>query len=221
LALMVLGALALRRRADWLMLAWFTSMWLPLTLVSGLIDPGFIRINASLMRYWVPVLPAMCLGATAAVAGALSVVRRHALAARPGVATALTATLAALGLLGWCVPMLDDIADNPRDRAWSAMRSALADNDAPIDTLITDDRDALVLGIYSREPVGGDLVVHARVQRTGHALPRPPRSDGDPGTWLIWTSGLSRRTPKPGQGWELVLRERGLRLYAPRALAAG
>jgi len=221
LALMVLGALALRRRADWLMLAWFTSMWLPLTLVSGLIDPGFIRINASLMRYWVPVLPAMCLGATAAVTGALSVVRRHALAARPGVATALTATLAALGLLGWCVPMLDDIADNPRDRAWSAMRAALAENDARIDTLVTDDRDALVLGIYSREPIGGEPVVLARVRRTGHALPRPPRSDGDPGTWLIWTSGLSRRTPKPDQGWELVLKERGLRLYAPRDPAAG
>ena len=45
------------------MLGWFVAMWLPLTLVSGLLDPGFIRINASLMRYWVPILPALCLGA--------------------------------------------------------------------------------------------------------------------------------------------------------------
>ena len=220
LALMVLGALVLRRRAHWLMLAWFTSMWLPLTLVSGLIDPGFIRINASLMRYWVPVLPAMCLGATAAVAAALSVLRRRALAAHPRAGTALTATVVALGLLVWCVPALDDIAANPGDRAWNSMRAALAVNDERIDTLVTDDRDALVLGIYSREPIGGDLVVHARVQRTGHALPRPPRSDGDPRTWLIWTSGLSRRTPRPAQGWELVMRERGLRLYGPANVTA-
>ena len=214
-ALMILGALLLRRRGTWLMLAWFVSMWLPLTLVSGLIDPGFIRINASLMRYWVPVLPALCLGATAAVAGVLTAVRRRALAGNPRVGAALTATVALVGLAAWVVPSLDDIARNPRDRAWNEMRAALAANDGRIDTIVTDDRDALILGIYVREPVGGDPVVRATVEKTGHALPEPPASDGDPGTWLIWTPGLSKRRPGPEQGWRLVLRERELRLYAP------
>ena len=84
LVLTVLGALLVRRRGPVLMLGWFVSMWLPLTLVSGLIDPGFIRINASLMRYWVPVLPPLCLGAAAAVAAALAAVRRPAARAAPG-----------------------------------------------------------------------------------------------------------------------------------------
>ena len=75
--LMVLGALLVRRRGNVLMLVWFLWVWLPLTAVSGLIDPGFIRINASLMRYWVPTLPSLCLGAAAAVAAALAFVRHR------------------------------------------------------------------------------------------------------------------------------------------------
>ncbi|MGH8895376.1 MAG: glycosyltransferase family 39 protein, partial [Actinomycetes bacterium] len=118
-ALMVVGALLARRRGNVLMLAWFVSMWLPLTLVSGLIDPGFIRINASLMRYWVPVLPAVCLGAAAAVAAALGLLRNRLPAHRQRIGTAATAAVAALGLALWTVPVLDDIARNPRDEAWN------------------------------------------------------------------------------------------------------
>ncbi len=215
LVLMVLGALLLRHRGNWLMLGWFFSMWLPLTLVSGLIDPGFIRINASLMRYWVPVLPPLCLGAAAAVAGLLAVVRRRGFASRPTLGTALVAVVAVLGLLAWTVPLLDDIARNPRDRAWNAMRAALVANDGPIKTIVTDDRDALVLGIYSRDPLGGTVVERARVEKTAHGLRTPPASNGDRGTWLIWTPTMSKRKPTAEQGWTLVLRERDLRLYAP------
>jgi hypothetical protein len=213
--LMVLGALLVRRRGHVLMLVWFVSMWLPLTLVSGLVDPGFIRINASLMRYWVPVLPALCLGAAAAVASALALVRRRLPERRPGLGTAVTAAVAVAGLLVWCVPMLDNIARNPRDRAWNAVRAYLAAHDDEIDTIVTDDRDALVLGIYTREPLGGDRVVHATVRKTGHALREVPASDGDPGTYLVWTPGLSTRRPSEEQGWRLVLKKRELRVYAP------
>lgn len=214
-ALMVLGALLVRRRGHVLMLVWFVSMWLPLTLVSGLIDPGFIRINASLMRYWVPVIPAVCLGAAATVAALLAVFRERLPARRRPIGQAVTAVVAAFGLAVWCVPMVNDIARNPRDAAWNNVRSYLAEHDDEIDTIVTDDRDALVLGIYSREPMGGDRVVQAEVVKTGHALPEPPASDGDAGTYLIWTPGLSRKKPSPEQGWELALQERELRVYAP------
>jgi hypothetical protein len=214
-ALMVLGAVLVRRRGHVLMLAWFVSMWLPLTLVSGLVDPGFIRINASLMRYWVPIVPAVCLGAAAAVAAGLAELRRRLPEDRRGLGVAATAAVAAVGLAAWVVPLLDDIAGNPRDGAWNAVRAYLSENDDEIDRIVTDDRDALVLGIYAREPVGGDLVVHATVERTGHALRQPPASDGDPGTYLVWTPGLSRTKPRTAQGWELVLDERQLRVYAP------
>ena len=58
-----------------------------------------------------------------------------------------------------------------------------AEHDGEIDTIVTDDRDALVLGIYSREPIGGGPG-RARGRRVGHELPPPPVSTGDPGTYL-------------------------------------
>jgi hypothetical protein len=213
--LMVLGAVLVRRRGNVLMLVWFVSMWLPLTLASGLIDPGFIRINASLMRYWVPVLPPVCLGAAAAGAAALALVRRRLPERRRRLGTILTAVVAATGLLLWCVPMLDNIARNPRDRAWNAMRAYLAEHDAAIDRIVVSDRDALVLAIYAREPLGGDRVFDAEVEKTGHEMADPPASGGDPGTYLVWTPTMSRAKPTPDQGWELVLKRRELRLYAP------
>lgn len=213
-ALMVAGALLVRRRGNVLMLAWFVSMWLPLTLVSGLIDPGFIRINASLMRYWVPVVPVVCLGAAAAVASGLAFARRR-LPDRQGVGTAVTAGVVVLALAAWVVPVLDNIARHPRDAAWNAVRTYLAENDEAVDAIVTDDRDALILGIYRREPVGGEVVVDAEVVKTGHGLAEPPDSTGDTGTYLVWTPNLSRKKPGLEQGWELVLKERQLHVYAP------
>ena len=95
------------------------------------------------------------------------------------------------------------------------MRAYLHEHDGEIDTIVTDDRDALILGIYSREPVGGDLVVHADVEEIGHELKAPPVASGDPGTYLVWTPGLSRKKPKEFDGWKLLLKERELRLYGP------
>jgi hypothetical protein len=97
------------------------------------------------------------------------------------------------------------------------MRAYLHEHDAAVDTIVTDDRDSLVLGIYSRKPMGGGLVVHAKVEKVGHALKAPPVATGEPGTYLIWTPGLSRKKPKAFDGWQLLLKERELRLYGPAA----
>ncbi len=213
--LMILGALVVRRRSHVMLLGWFVAMWLPLTLVSGLLDPGFIRINASLMRYWVPVLPALVLGAAGFVAWLLARIRERLPEQRRNVGVALTAAVAVIGLAVAVVPLLPSIRDNPRDGAWNAMRTYLHEHDRAIDTIVTDDRDALVLGIYSREPVGGDLVVHADVEEIGHELKAAPVASGDPGTYLVWTPGLSRKKPQEFDGWQLLLKERELRLYGP------
>ena len=213
--LMVVGALVVHRRANVMLLGWFVAMWLPLTLVSGLIDPGFIRINASLMRYWVPVLPALVLGAAGFVAWLLARVRERLPAGRRSVGVVLTAVVAVIGLAVAVVPLLPSIRDNPRDQAWNTMRAYLHEHDREIDTIVTDDRDALILGIYSREPVGGDLVVHADVEEIGHELKAPPVASGDQGTYLVWTPGLSRMKPKEFDGWQLLITERELRLYGP------
>jgi len=213
--LMVLGALVVRRRAHVMLLGWFVAMWLPLTLVSGLLDPGFIRINASLMRYWVPILPALVLGAAGFVAWLLARLRDRLPEERRAVGVTVTAVVAVVGLAVAVVPLLPSIARNPRDGAWNAMRAYLHEHDGEIDTIVTDDRDALILGIYSRDPVGGGLVVHAKTDVIGHELKAPPVATGEPGTYLVWTPGLSRKKPKEFDGWKLLLKERQLRLYGP------
>jgi 4-amino-4-deoxy-L-arabinose transferase-like glycosyltransferase len=214
--LMVLGAVIVRRRAHVLLLAWFFVIWVPLTLVSGLLDPGFIRINASLMRYWVPVLPALVLGAAGFVSWVLVRVRARLPASRRSVGVAITAAVAIIGVAVAVVPILPLIERNPRDHGWNAMRAYLHQHDAQVDTIVTDDRDSLILGIYSREPVGGGLVVHAKVDKLGHTLKAPPAASGA-GTYLIWTPGLSRKVPKQSDGWRLLLKEPELRLYGPAA----
>ena len=157
-----------------MLLGWFVAMWLPLTLVSGLLDPGFIRINASLMRYWVPILPALVLGAAGFVAWLLARLRDRLPEERRGVGVTVTAAVAVVGLAVAVVPLL------PRSRATRATRPGTrcaptcTSTTDEIDTIVTDDRDALILGIYSREPVGGDLVVNADVEEIGHELKAPP-----------------------------------------------
>jgi 4-amino-4-deoxy-L-arabinose transferase-like glycosyltransferase len=215
LALTVLGALLIRRRPHVLLLCWFLVIWVPLTLVSGLINPDFIRINASLMRYWIPTLPALVLGAAGFVAWVLTWVRRRMLARSPGLGVAVTAGVAVLGLLVAVVPLAHLIARNPRDHAWNAMRSYLHAHDKAVSTVITDDRDALVLGIFRRDPEGGGLAVHTTIERVPHAEKQPPESPGDPHTYLIWTPGLSKHKPAVADGWREVLHEYQLRLYAP------
>jgi hypothetical protein len=214
IVLTILGALLVRRRGNVLMLGWFISVWLPLTLVSGLLHPDYIKINATLMRYWIPVLPALCIGAAAAVAAALDAVRRRA-PVRAQRRVALACALVAVAALAvWIVPLGDDIADNPRDAIWNSMRAELVSVDDQVDTVITDDRTALILGIYQREPIGGDFAWRADIEAVPHSQAEPPAPDGA-GTYLLWTPQLSRRPPGPDSGWTLVSSQPGLRLYAP------
>lgn len=215
LVLTVLGALVVRRKPHVLLLAWFFVIWFPLTLVSGLLDPTFIRINASLMRYWIPVLPALVLGASGFVAWVLAQVRQWLPEGRRPVGVGLTAAVALLGVAAAVVPVARVVERNPQDESWNAMRAYLHAHDRRVATVITDDRDSLILGIYSREPVGGDVVVHTDVEKVPHALEAPPESPGDPGTYLLWTPGLSKKKPQQSDGWRLVLKEFQLRLYAP------
>jgi hypothetical protein len=95
------------------------------------------------------------------------------------------------------------------------MRAYLSEHDQAVDRVVVSDRDALVLGIYAREPLGGERVFAAEVEKTGHEMAEPPASAGDAGTYLLWTPTMSRSKPTPNQGWQLVLQRRELRLYAP------
>lgn len=216
IVLTILGALLVRKRGHVLMLGWFLSVWVPLTLVSGLLHPDYIKINASLIRYWIPVLPALCIGAASAVAALLDAVRRQAPSSaqrRVALGCALVA-LAALAL--WCVPLGDDIADNPRDATWNSLRAELEAIDDEVDTVVADDRTSLILGIYQREPAGGDFAWHADIEVVPHSQAEPPAPDGAT-TFLLWSPQLSPLPPGNDSGWTLVFDQPGLRLYAPSA----
>ncbi len=217
IALTVIGALLIRRRGPLLMLAWLVSVWLPLTLVSGLINPDHIRINASLMRYWIPVLPPLCIGAAAAVAAGLDAVRRRSPAGAQQRVALGCALVAVTCLALWCVPIADDIAGNPRDGKWNALRARLAASDGGVDKVIADSRTALILGIYQHEPVGGDLAWRAEIEVVPHGQPAAPTQTDGPGTVLVWTPEMSARPPGRDSGWELQLRRPELRLYGPAA----
>jgi 4-amino-4-deoxy-L-arabinose transferase-like glycosyltransferase len=214
IVLTVLGALFIRRRGTVMMLGWVVSVWLPLTLVSGLLNPDYIRINASLMRYWIPIFPPLCIGAAAAVAALLHAVRRRAPEGAQRRVALGCALVAVAALAAWIVPITDEIADNPRDAIWNSLRTHLTANDATVDKVITDDRTALILGIYQHEPIGGDEVWQAEIEAVPHSQPEAPETEG-PGTELLWTPQMTRRPPGPDSGWTLVFQRPGLRLYAP------
>lgn len=212
-ALMMLGAVISLRRGHILMLVWFLLVWLPLTLVSGLLDPGFIRINASLMRYWIPILPAVCLGAAAAVGALLTWLYRR-LPDRALLPAALASgAFVVLLVAAWSLPLIDEIVGNPRDAKWNAVRSYLRTHDGSVDEVIIDERNALVLAIYRNEPIGGEAAWQAEIRDVPHSQRRTPDAPQDAGTVLIWSPELSRRPPAPDTGWRLVLREPELRIY--------
>lgn len=220
LALTVLGALLTRRREYVLPLGWFLSLWLPLTLVSGLLDPGQIRMNASLIRYWVPILPALCIGAAGAVHALLVAVHRRAPNTVRRPVTALSALGVAAALAVASVPLFDEIADNPGDAKWNSLRAWMQRHDRTVATVITDDRDALTLGIYRYRPLGGELAWHARIEPVPHAQRSAPPAPADPGTVLVWTPELARRPPEADLGWRLVFKRPELRIYVPSAAGA-
>lgn len=211
--LTLLGAVLVRRRGHVLMLAWCLTVWVPLTLVSGLLDPGFIRINASLMRYWIPILPAACLGASAAVGAALAALHHRTSPRVVPVTAAASGVLVVLLLLVWCLPLIHDIVENPQDAKWHAVRSYLRENDDEVDRVLIDDRNALVLGIYRNEPIGGKTAWDAQIDPLPHAQARTPEAPRDPHTVLVWTPELSLRPPAPDSGWRLVFREPELEVY--------
>lgn len=220
IALTVLGAVVTRRREHVLPLGWFVSFWVPLTLESGLADPHQIHLNASLIRYWVPVLPALCIGA----AGAVSVLLRRLpgwvpAALRPAVNPARAVGVGA-ALLACCVPMLGFIVHNPRDGKWNAVRVWLHRHDPQVDTVVTDERDALTLGVYRNQPLGGRAAWHARIEKVHHGQPQSPRDPRAAGTVLLWTPYVSRRPPTADLGWRLVYSRPELRLYVSTAFPA-
>jgi hypothetical protein len=148
IAALPLAFLARRRdRPAWQLLAvWLVSLWLPMVLLAGLIDPSAPRIRDFHIRYWFLIVPAMFIAVAA-------VIRQLALWAaprwRPLVAGLLVALLAAAA-----VQDLRAVPDTMRFRAFGAthpdeLRTWFANEGEMVDVVWTDSRTARVLPLYT------------------------------------------------------------------------
>ncbi|HEU4448487.1 MAG TPA: hypothetical protein VFR63_00725 [Gaiellaceae bacterium] len=165
-----------RERRLWLLGAWFLSFWLTMALLGlASLPSGRWLLNVTSVRYWLPLFPALAMGAFAGIAflfrGRVKVL---------GVSGAHAAAVALAGLvLGPGLVDFGRCADRqpwPNDPAerWHDLRSWLAGSEAERFDLLWTDRDTFrLLPAYtgswtgataelpaSGEPEGGLLLVH-------------------------------------------------------------
>jgi 4-amino-4-deoxy-L-arabinose transferase-like glycosyltransferase len=219
----LVAAAVTRRRALLLAAAWFLALWAPLTLLGGFIDPQHVSLRVESPRYWVPLLPALALGA----AGLLTLV-----AGRRGV----RARLAVAGALATAVVVVYGAADLDyirhaaagsdeagwTDARWSALRTWLHDNERRVPALASDGRTAVTLDLmYRYAPIGGAVRWHGRVVVVHRARRRErglrPADVG--GRALLWSRYTSRPRPRSADGWRLAWQadNASLAVYLPPA----
>ncbi|REE96196.1 glycosyltransferase family 39 protein [Thermomonospora umbrina] len=147
LALNVLGWAVTRDRRLALTLVWFLALAVPLTLLSGFLDPGHITLRGWLVRYWFPVFPALLaggLGSLVLLARRVSFVR-----ARSGLALGLAGAVA----LAYAVTSVREVPALPRDKAWNELRGWLDGRD-DLPVLWSDHRLAQTATFYTRDVWG-------------------------------------------------------------------
>jgi len=222
LVLCVAGAVALWRRELVVCAAWLLSLVVPLLLLGGLADPSYIALRVQLTRYWVPILPAMIIGAVGTVREVVRLVTD-----RRGVhrwAVWRTTALVLVFLAWYPLPMLRYAYGNPNDTHWNEVRVYLEEHRDRIDTIASDYRTGHMLLMYSYEPVGGervwpgDIYLTAELDEAGfYSRPAevPDPEDLPEGSALMWTPNTAATRPGPADGWLLAFRAGGIRLYVP------
>lgn len=149
-AIAALPLAVLARRPDrpaWQLLAvWLLSLWLPMVLLAGLIDPSSPRIRDFHIRYWFLVVPAMFLALSAVVRQLVLWAARRWRAVVAGLLVALLAVA--------LVQDLRAIPNTMRFRAFGAthpdeLRTWFAREGQTVDVVWADSRTAVVLPLYT------------------------------------------------------------------------
>ncbi len=190
------------RRAG-LFALWVLTLWVPLTLLGGVLNPDHPKLRLQLLRYWYPVFPAFVLGGIAALWSAARAVRRpgrrrSAAAAVVPVAVACCVALGAGALAAFGRPGAPGWAGSPRvsSRALPEFRSWLARNRPGV--VWADTKLFRILPIYE-------------VTRTGHRIwrgrLRPLTNAGQPsaGDYVVVYSIGSDACPRCGDAAQAVL----------------
>ncbi|WUH97573.1 glycosyltransferase family 39 protein [Spirillospora sp. NBC_00431] len=208
LGLTIAGWAVTRDRRLALVLVWFFTLAVPLTLFSGVLDPNDISLRAWLQRYWFAVLPALLAGGFGSLIlmfqklpdGLISRFRLRTLVV-PALALALGGTYA--------VAAVRAVPDLPRDKAWSELRGYLAGH-RDITLICADRRLAQTLTFYTRD-VWGDPIWRGEIRDFPHYMPQFPRNATEgPMLYTRWRGMESQIAsgwrPDPAQGWRLMWR---------------
>ncbi len=195
LAINAIAWLVTRDRRLLLTLAWFLALWIPLTLLAGLVNPDSPSLRSWFARYWTPVLPALLaggLGAIVVLAGRI---------AADNARRAVLGTVAVALAVGFFVPALAALASLPRDAAWNELRGWLAGR-ADMTQLWTDVRTAQTLTFYTRTPLG-DPLWSGTVSTFRARSPTMPEAAAE-GPLLFTPQYGPRERPSEEDGWRVV-----------------
>jgi 4-amino-4-deoxy-L-arabinose transferase-like glycosyltransferase len=178
---------------------WILLLWVPLTLLGGVLNPAHPKLRLQLLRYWYPVFPAFVLGGVAVlwlVARAVRLPERVRAVAPTAVVCCATLVVAGLAVLGR--PGAPGWAGSPRvsSDALPEFRSWLARSGAR--TVWADTKLYRILPIYFVSSTGH------RVWR-GHL--RPLANAGQPavGDYVVAYSVGSDACPRCGDAAKAAL----------------
>jgi 4-amino-4-deoxy-L-arabinose transferase-like glycosyltransferase len=171
LGLNVVGAAVFRDRRLVLTLAWFTSMFVALLALGGLLEPRSPSLRIVLTRYWFPVFPALVLGGVGTIVLAIEALSERG---RTAAATALSVVTAAWLITTLGLPAVAQIATSERDRPWVELRAWLVEDGARHPVIYTDSRSDLMLDVYRYRTVGGERVWTGEIEEFDHRLADPP-----------------------------------------------
>ncbi|WP_067456045.1 glycosyltransferase family 39 protein [Actinomadura macra] len=224
LALTVVGLAVTRDRRLALVLVWFFTLAVPLTVLSGVLDPNSISLRAWLPRYWFAVLPALLAGGLGSVILMIRMLP-DGLVRRARVRTVVAPVLA-LALGGsYAVSAVRAVPDLPRDTAWNELRGYLGEH-GEIRLICADRRLAQTLTFYTRD-MWGNPIWHGEIRDFPHYMPQIPRNALEgPMLYTRWRGQESPIAagwqPSPAQGWKLMWRSSDniLQLWNPPPNAA-
>ena len=192
LGLNVVGAAVFRDRRLVLTLVWFTSMFLALLALGGLLDPRSPALRIVLTRYWFPVFPALVLGGIGTIALTVDALRRRGLGAA---ALAVAGVAAGWLVVSLAVPAVAQMLTSDRDEPWIELRAWLAEEGEGLGTLATDSRSDLMLDLYRHETIGGERVWDGRIEEFDHRLAQAPLDELDDTPVLYAPQGPTEPPP--------------------------
>ncbi|WP_433333571.1 ArnT family glycosyltransferase [Spirillospora sp. CA-294931] len=208
LVITVVGWAVTRDRRLALTLAWFLALAVPLTLVSGVLDPQDISLRGWLVRYWFAVMPALLAGACGSVVLLVRMIPED-VSARLRLRTAVLPAAAAVLAVAYAVSAVRAVPSLPRDTAWNELRVWLEDRD-DIRVINADRRLAQTAHFYTRT-MWGDPIWDGRIRDFQHDLGTlPPFAGEAPMLYTRWRGQESQIAggwrPDPARGWRLMWR---------------